>query len=123
MHNRTYVRSLLINSHMHFDFRGWFESRVSLDHISFSVYFTDKVRCHETFGYTCRCAKEFIVIQFYRDVSIICSYHVTVGNSSSDVTDLFFDFVFVLHFFSSLESCQNFCFVLFLNLFYHTIPH
>ena len=35
---------------MHFDFRGWFESRVSLDHISLSVYFTDILRCHNCGG-------------------------------------------------------------------------
>ena len=97
MYNRTYVRSLLINSHMHFDLRRWLESRVSLNHITLSVYLTDKLRCHESFRYTCRCAKELIVIEFYGNISVVCCNHVTVVDSSSDVTDLFFDFKFVYH--------------------------
>ena len=41
MYNRSYIRSLLIYSHVHLDLRRWSESRVCLDHISFSIYFTD----------------------------------------------------------------------------------
>ena len=97
MHNRTYVRSLLINSHMHFDFRGWFKSRVSLDHITLAIYFTDELWCHESFGYTSWCAKIFILSYLNRKVSVVSCNHVTVVNSLTDVTKLFFDFKLVYH--------------------------
>ena len=40
---------------------------------------------------------EFVVIQFYGNVSVVSCNHVTVVDTSSDVTDLFFDFKFVYH--------------------------
>ena len=97
MYYRSYVRSLLIYSHMHFDFRRWFESRVSLNYITLSIYFTDELWSHKSFGYACWCAKEFVVIQLYGNVSVVSCNHVTVVDTSSDVTDLFFDFKFVYH--------------------------
>ena len=96
---------------------------ICLKNITILIYFTDVLWRHESFADTCWCTQELMVVQFYRKVSVISCNHSTVVNSSSDFTHFFFDFVFVLHFFSSLESCQNFCFVLFLNLLYHTIPH
>lgn len=89
MYYRSYVRSLLIYSHMHFDFRRWFESRVSLNYITLSIYFTDELWSHKSFGYACWCAKEFVVIQLYGNVSVVSCNHVTVIDTSSDVTDLF----------------------------------
>ena len=97
MYYRSYVWSLLINSHMHFDLRRWFESRVSLDYVTLSIYFTDELWSHKSFGYACWCAKEFVVIQLYGNVSVVSCNHVTVVDTSSDVTDLFFDFKFVYH--------------------------
>ena len=95
VYNCTYIRSLLIHSHVHFDLGRRTEVSVCLDYVSFGIYFTDVLRSHETFGNTGRGAKEFIVVQFYGNVSIVCSNHVPVINAFADVADLFFDFILV----------------------------
>ena len=95
VYNSSNIRSLLIDSHVHLDLRRGTEVSVCLQHISFCIDFTDELRSHESFGNTSRGAKELIVVQFYGNVSIVCSNHVAVVNAFSDVADLFFDFILV----------------------------
>src|SRR5699024_2746373 len=67
-----------------------------------------------------------MVIELYRKVTVICSNHAAVVNSSADFTHFFFDFVFVLHLFSSLGFPKHFvlcCFFLNITTQSHSSQH
>ena len=78
MDNRTNVRSLLINPHVHLNLGGGSEALVCLQNIAGCVNLADKFRRHKALGNTCRRAEKLIVIELNGDISVICRYHVAV---------------------------------------------
>ena len=94
---RLNVWSFLINSHVHLDFGRRLESFVSLKHFAVFIDFADELGSHESLRYARGGAKKFVIVEFNGNISVVRSDHALVVNTSSDVTDLFFDFKFVYH--------------------------
>ena len=101
MYHASHIRPLLIHPHVHLNLRRRLEIAVGLNHIALSIHLADILRGHEALGHAGRGAKELIVIQLYGNVSVVGGNHVSVVDPPADVTDLFFDFILVLHFDSS----------------------
>jgi len=92
---------------MHLDFAGGLERAVCFQYITVLVYAADVVGSHKALTYTCGCAKEFVVVNLNRDVTVVCSNHASVVDSLTDFADLFFDFVLVYHIKTSFQKEFN----------------
>ncbi|CDC62687.1 unknown [Clostridium sp. CAG:448] len=90
MHDGVYVRSFLINSHVHLDFGGGVES--ALDLVALTVNADYHVRGHVTLGHACRSAVEFVGTDLDGNITVVGCYETVIVNTLADVADFLFDF-------------------------------
>ena len=98
VNNAVYVRSFLINSHMHFDFGGGLEAFVCLKYLAVCVNLAYVLGSHEALAYAGRRAEEFIIVELYGNVTVVGGYHSLVIDTLTNFADLLFDLVLCCHF-------------------------
>ena len=118
MNNALYIRSFLVDSHVHFDLGRRSEALVSLDNLTVCIYLTDVLGGHEALGHARGSAEELVVADLYGDVTVVGRNHSLVVNSLTDFTDLLFDFI-LCHCFVLL-TIKIFCVFFIFSLLYNT---
>ena len=98
VNNAVYVRSFLLDAHVHLDLRGRLKAFVSLENVALCIDLAYVFRGHEALADAGRVAEKFVFVQFGLDFAVVGSDHASVVDSLADLTDLFFDFVLCCHF-------------------------